>query len=234
MISRPVSESREISVLILGLAGGVISRQYHAFFPGRLEVIDGVEVDPLVVDLARRHFALDAEHQPRLVVHVIDGRLFLKACGRRYDIIIIDAYTHQVYMPPHMASVSFFREVNSALEAGGIVALNASSYNPGVGLLPRLVNTMARAFGEAFMGGTCPNNFMLFAFKDRPDAWPPDPRSGDSLPEELAPLWTAFTASGRVLRFPDHPGAPVFTDDDCPVEILATEDLAPTTARYSR
>lgn len=237
MISRPSSGERELSVLILGLAGGVISRQYHAFFPGRLEVIDGVEVDPVVVDLARRHFALDAEHQPRLVVHVLDGRLFLKACGRRYDIIIIDAYTHQVYMPPHMATVSFFREVNSALETGGVVALNASSYNPGVGLLPRLVNTMARAFGEAFLGGgrdTCPNNFMLFAFKDRADAWPPAPRAMDSLPGVLAPLWTAFTAPHKVLRFPDHPAAPVFTDDDCPVEILATEDLARTAARYSR
>jgi len=234
LIPRPPSGGRDLSVLIIGLAGGVISRQYHAFFPDRLEVIDGVEIDPVIVDLARRHFALDAEHQPRLAVHVMDGRLFLKACGRRYDIIIIDAYAHQVYLPPHMATVSFFHDVKSALRPGGVAALNASVYCPGVGLLPRLTNTVARAFGEAFLGRTCRGNFMLFAFKDRARVWPPAPGLADSLPEPLRPLWTEFTALLRVLRMPDDPGAPVFTDDDCPVEILASDDLARMAARYSR
>jgi len=229
----PATGGRKLSVLILGLAGGVISRQYHTFFPDRLDIIDGVEVDPLVVHFARRHFELDAEHHPHLAVHLLDGRLFLKTCGEKYDIVIVDAYTHQIYLPPHMSTVSFFEETRRVLRPGGILALNASSYNPGIGLVPRLVNTLARAFGEAFMAESCPGNYILFAFKDRRDAWPPSSGPSDFIPEPLAPLWARFTALHAVLRFHDDPDAQVFTDDDCPVEILASQDLALTAARYS-
>jgi len=224
---------RRLSVLILGLAGGAISRQYHAFFPDRLEAVDGVEVDPVMIDLARRHFALDAEHHPRLAIHVLDGRLFLRTSGSRYDIVIVDAYAHQIYLPPHMATVSFFEETKQVLEPGGVMALNASAYDPSVGLLPRLVNTVARAYGQAFVAKTDQLNYILFAFKDRPDPWPPRGQRADRMPEPLRPLWTTLTAPGRVVRYRDDPSAPVFTDDDCPVEILASRDLARTAARYA-
>jgi spermidine synthase len=235
LLPDPPGFRRPLSILILGLAAGVISRQMHAFIPKRLEHIDGVELDPVMVDLARVPFGLDAEQQPRLAIHILDGRLFLKACGnkRLYDIVIVDAYAHQIYLPPHMTTVSFFHEVRNKLRPGGIVALNASAYQPGEGLLPRLVNTVARVFGEAFLARTCPGNYMLFAFKDRPEAWPPAACRPEDLPAPLREIWTAFTAPRHALRFVDDPGSPVFTDDDCPVEILATRDLERAAACYA-
>lgn len=229
----PEADGRKLSVLILGLAGGVISRQYHMLFPERIEAIDGVEVDPLVIELSRRHFGLEKKFHPKLDVHVLDGRLFLRAAPRRYDLVIVDAYAHQIYMPPHMTTVAFFEEVKAVMKPGGIVALNASAYAAGVGLVPRLVNTVARVFGRACLGEACPGNYVLFAYQDRRAGWPPT-RKAAELPEAIRPLWLRFSAPRHVLRFDDDRQAAVFTDDDCPAEMLATRDLERAAAWAAR
>ena len=52
-----------------------------------------MELDPAVLELARRYFPefwKPIEADPRVRVHVTDGRWFLKAGISRYDVIIVD------------------------------------------------------------------------------------------------------------------------------------------------
>lgn len=221
----PVRDDRPLSIAIVGLAGGVISRQIHALYPDTRLHIDGVEVDGEVVRLARAHFGLDAEHQPHTDVHVLDGRVFLARTPSRYDAIVVDAYASQIYLPPHLCTVDFFRLARDRLHDDGVLALNVSAYAPDRGLLPGLVRTVARAFGEAFVAATAPGNYIVFATNGASGrTWPPT--ATRPVPEVLQPLWAGLTRPRAALRFPDRPGAEVFTDDDCPVERLADADLA--------
>ena len=52
--------------------------------------IDGVELDPAVSRVGRRYFGM--EDNPRLTVHDVDARPFLRASDERYDLIVVDAY----------------------------------------------------------------------------------------------------------------------------------------------
>ena len=114
-------------VLILGLGGGVLAKRMLRDYP---EVtIDAVEIDPVVVDIARRYFGLPEDD--RLGVHVTDGRKFVTAAGKRvksgeqepYDIVIMDAY-YADSLPFHLTTVEFFREMNGVLASDGVVAYN--------------------------------------------------------------------------------------------------------------
>ncbi len=226
----PAREDRPLSVAIIGLAGGVISRQYHALYPDTRLHIDGVEVDGEVVRLAREHFGLDATHQPHTDVHVLDGRVFLARAPSRYDVIVVDAYASQIYLPPHLCTVDFFRLARERLHDDGVLALNVSAYAPDRGLLPGLTRTVARAFGEAFVAPTAPGNFVVFATAGGGTRrWPPT--ATRPVPEALGALWAGLTRPRTALRLPDRPDAAVFTDDDCPVERLADADLAAALAR---
>ncbi|MBV8194349.1 MAG: spermine synthase, partial [Candidatus Dormibacteraeota bacterium] len=45
-------------ILVIGNAGGTAARVLSALYPGA--VIDGVELDPVVTELAREYMALDS------------------------------------------------------------------------------------------------------------------------------------------------------------------------------
>ena len=107
---------------ILGNAGGTVARAFGTFYPG-VEV-DGVEIDPVVTDVAYRFFGL-AEN-PRLTTYDEDARPFLRRIDRRYDLVYVDAY-HQPYVPFYLATREFFELVRSRLRPGGLVALNVAT-----------------------------------------------------------------------------------------------------------
>ena len=77
--------------------------------------IDLVEIDPAVVRVAGDYFSFHADE--RLHVYTEDGRSFVRRTARgerRYDLIMLDAYDHQ-YIPEHMLTEEFLREVRSLL-----------------------------------------------------------------------------------------------------------------------
>jgi spermidine synthase len=99
--------------LIIGLAGGMTAsllRQYD------MEV-DSVDLDPAVIELARRHFWFQG---PAVVA---DGRRFLESCTNKYDFCVIDTYSGDV-LPFQLCSVEAFRAAKAALTDDGILALN--------------------------------------------------------------------------------------------------------------
>ncbi|HUV43124.1 MAG TPA: fused MFS/spermidine synthase [Patescibacteria group bacterium] len=93
---------KNLDVLIIGLGAGTISRQYQHFFSNQYDLkIDGVEIDPEVIKVGKKYFELE---QPSLTIYQMDGRAFLNQTEKKYNVIIVDAYARQTYIPFHLAT----------------------------------------------------------------------------------------------------------------------------------
>jgi spermidine synthase len=103
---------------VIGLAAGTIPKQYtQAFGP---IPIDGIELDPAIIDAGREFFALD---ESNVNVIVGDGRYQLNQLDKRYDVITLDAYKVP-YIPWHLTTQEFFGEVKAHLTDSGVLAVN--------------------------------------------------------------------------------------------------------------
>lgn len=136
---------RPLRVLSLGAAAGTFERVYRQAFPGCQ--IDSVELDPAVTALGREFFgAFDGAGE----VHSgVDARVFIDRASGSWDVVLVDAYERQVYVPAHVASVEFFRAVAARLAPGGVVQVNAGGRNFDDPVVEVLGATMAEVFGVA-------------------------------------------------------------------------------------
>jgi spermidine synthase len=107
------------SMLFLGLGGGSAPKRMWRDFPELR--IDVVELDPVVVDVARRYFAVPDD--PRLRIENEDGRLFLAKTDRKWDAIAIDVF-YEDGIPFHMSTFEFLELARERLEPGGVVLMN--------------------------------------------------------------------------------------------------------------
>jgi spermidine synthase len=200
-------------VLVLGGGACTAPRRLLADHPGL--VIDVVELDPGVTDLARRFFGL--ADVPGLTVTHEDGRTFLNRDHPSYDAILVDVFdTH--YAPPfHLATLEAARRMLSLLAPDGVVMINCISAleGPASGLLHAQAATWATAFPvveayalEAPDDPGLVQNVILVA---RPDPALPPAQPGS--PEEARLL------AGQVRLEPQR--AALLTDEFAPVEQLA-------------
>lgn len=105
--------------LVIGLGGGtVVKRMWRDYTRMR---IDAVELDPVVVDVARRYFALP--RSARIRVFVGDGREYLATTTETYDIVVVDAFDDD-RIPRPLMTEEFLRSVRDRLSPGGVVAYN--------------------------------------------------------------------------------------------------------------
>jgi len=109
-------------VLVIGLGGGAVSKRYWHDYPGMQ--VDSVEIDPVVVDVSKRYFALPDD--PRLRVFVQDGRRYVQTTKETYDIVVIDAY-YADSLPFHLTTQEFFREIKARMSPDGVVVYNVIS-----------------------------------------------------------------------------------------------------------
>jgi spermidine synthase len=106
-------------VLVLGVGGGAMPVYFHRFLPDAM--IEGVELDPGVIDTAKKYFGLRETSRFRLIES--DGRVFLNRHKDLYDIIVVDAYTGS-YIPFHMMTKEFYKLVRDHLAPHGVAAMN--------------------------------------------------------------------------------------------------------------
>ena len=114
-------------VLVIGLGGGIIPKALVEAVPG--VTVDAVEIDPAIGRVATRFFGFP--DRPDLKVHYDDGRVFLKRAlraGARYDWIVLDAFNGD-YIPEHLMTIEFLREVKSALSPSGLVVSNTINWS---------------------------------------------------------------------------------------------------------
>ncbi len=130
-------------VLFIGLGGGSATKRMWRDFPSLQ--LDVVELDPDVVQAARRWFELPQD--PRLTVTSEDGRRFLQRSDERWDMIVIDAYVSDS-IPFHLATAQFFELVQSRLTPGGVVVSNVIGAATGPG--SKLLRSMAKTYQAVF------------------------------------------------------------------------------------
>jgi spermidine synthase len=83
--------------------------------------VDAVEIDAEVAAIAHELFELPDD--PRICVHVTDGRAFLEASSDAYDIIVIDAYDDD-HIPRPLVTEEFMRTAYAHLTPDGVIAYN--------------------------------------------------------------------------------------------------------------
>lgn len=113
------------SILVIGLGGGTLPRTLLKALPDA--VIDVVEIDPAVVSVAKKYFGFTPGERMRVIE--MDGRVFVKRAireQRQYDLIMLDAFDHE-YIPEHLLTQEFLREVKALLAPGAVLAANTFS-----------------------------------------------------------------------------------------------------------
>ena len=198
-------------ILLIGLGGGTAARQFSQYYPDA--EVDVVDVDPLVVDVAKRYFAVQTGD--RLRIHIGDGRTFLKQARRSWDLIVIDAYSTNRYgdtLPPHLVTREFFNDAAARLGDGGILHFHCAFHN--TRLMASLHRTLRSVFpavlrtrGELLASHVpmiVPKEVLLARARASPAARLPE------LPQQIADLTDE----------PPPPGALLLTDDYAPVDTL--------------
>jgi spermidine synthase len=213
-------------VLMLGLGGGSIQRAYQHYYTNVM--VDTVELDPVVVKVARDYFKV--VETPRLKIYNQDGRMFLNRTTENYDLIILDAYTKSRYgssIPPHLTTKEFFTLASSHLTTNGVLAYNV------IGNLqdsePEIVGAIYRTLKEVFpqvyaFPASSSLNVVLVATKTpSPFDYTRAQREGVALVQSRKV--TLPTYASRLKAFRNTPPrsagvSPVLTDDRAPVESL--------------
>lgn len=112
-------------ILQIGVGAGNMTGYAIRNFPAA--VVDAVDIDRHAVELGARHFGLAPD--PRLRVHIEDGRAWLAASHAQFDVIMLDAYDDQS-IPAALMDEAFFAIVAAHLAPGGVVMQNV--YLPSV------------------------------------------------------------------------------------------------------
>lgn len=206
-------DSAPANALLIGSAGGTVARQLTAAY-GPIP-IDGVEIDPAIVQVARDYFALD--ELPNLDVVVADGRYALKTSDAEYDLIGVDAY-RQPYIPFQLTSREFFQEIADHLTPQGVVVVNAGRSATDYRLVDALASTMRDVFPYVMAIDVARYNNTMVIGSNAPLSPGALTTNVDSLPAD-SPLrevaaWSISEGDMRAIE----PGGVIFTDDRAPVE----------------
>jgi len=208
----PYTADQVESVALIGLAAGTMARQYTEVY-GPIP-IDGVEIDAKIVRAGQEYFAMD---QPNLDVIVADGRYYLSHSERRYTVVGVDAY-RLPYIPPHLATVGFFRQVRDHLTPDGVVAINVGHTPTDYRLVEAMVATLLEVFPSTHVIDVPYSlNAIVVATMQ--------PTQPDNLLANLPGLegdpFLHPTASQAVTNLrPTQPGNVIFTDDRAAIELM--------------
>ena len=123
---------RKILLIGGGANGSVVQVLKHP----TVERVDYVELDPTLIDMARRFFPAQSapfgtdrltEGRPngdrRVHIHYADGRLYLKTSRDQFDVIILDLPDPQTAQLNRFYTAEFFRSASEHLAPGGLLAL---------------------------------------------------------------------------------------------------------------
>jgi spermidine synthase len=190
-------------VAMLGNAAGTAARAYARYFP--FTQIDGVEIDPAVSDAGRRYFEMG--EIPRLEVHDMDARSFLRQTDHLYDVIIVDAY-RPPYVPFYLATREFFELARDRLQPGGVVALNVATTPDDSSLAEAIGGTLATVVPSTRAWRPLRFNTIVIGQNGPPTG------SVRPVPADVQVLVDDLRANLRPVEPSDDP----WTDDRAPVE----------------
>lgn len=136
------------SVVVIGLGAGMIPSRLSERSP---EVaVTSIEIDPEVVDVARRFFGFVPGPRDRVLVG--DGRRELERQVRETDVIFVDGYFADS-VPFHLLTKEFYTLCRERLSADGVVAANFVGALSGRdnGLFWAAAKTLAEVFPRVYV-----------------------------------------------------------------------------------
>jgi spermidine synthase len=192
--------------LMLGLGAGIV--------PGRLArsgiKVDVVEIDPVSVEVAQRHFGFDTKS---VNVQLSDARTFVDQCTPRYDVALVDLFNGDG-TPDYLITRDFFRSLRQCLKPGGIAVFNTFANLENPSAYRHLLATLKSELPEILLfqpdwpGNTHINSFLVAAAQ--PLTEPARVTLSDVPAAHGSDLWDMLarprivtaehTTSGRIIR----------------------------------
>lgn len=142
---RPKAEA----VLMIGVGGGGMLHYFQAYFPRLL--VDAVDIDPVVIDVAQRYFALTST--AHLKLHTADGFAFIAEGTQKYDMIFMDAFlkpsvdTDPTGTHLRLKTLEFYAQVKERLQPDGVVAFNINPHP----MIAQDIATIREAFAQVWV-----------------------------------------------------------------------------------
>lgn len=212
--SAPVAPDQITDIAIIGLAAGTTVRDAALVFPNA--VIDGIEIDPKIVEVGRKYFDMN---DPNLNVIIQDGRWAIKNSTKKYDIISVDAY-RPPYIPWHMTTQEFFLILKDHLKEDGVMVINIGRSTDDRRLIDSLYSTIHTVFPTLYVTDLSDSfNSILFAtntetnlqnFLDNYVILNEDPLTNQFILGVMATTYAGLQDTPNIGM--------VFTDDLAPIE----------------
>lgn len=204
----------QMDVLILGMGTGTYATQCKKYF-GNMN-IEGVEIDEKITDLSRKYFSLSED----IPVTTYDGRAFLNASQKTYDVIMVDAY-QDITIPFQMSSKEFFELVKSHLKDDGVMVVNMNMRGMKEGNINQyLSDTIGSVFDTAVtvdVAGS--SNRELFASDDPDIVKNLTKHTGELTNVNLKNMMQEVTSNLTEYQKGNY----ILTDDQAPVELLGMQ-----------
>ncbi len=198
--------------LVAGLGPGLVPKWLHE----RGITTEAVDIDPAVLEAARRHFGFPAE----LPVALQDARAFFTSAKASYDYIVLDVFNGDT-TPYHLFSREALGAMKARLAPGGVVAVNLVSSADGASAAPVLA-MLERVFGAVRVyplrapAGNLANLVAIAGDAPLGDARLPPDWPGSVHPLARDGVRDALAASYLFTR---REGIPELTDDRNPVDL---------------
>lgn len=206
-----VNEKEDLEVLVLGMGTGTFALQCERYFDNIH--IEGVEIDEKITELAKQYF-----QQPEdIPVATYDGRAYLNAVDKKYDVILVDAF-QDITIPFQMSSFEFFTLVRAHLKEGGVMAVNLNMKGSEEGNINQyLSDTIGSVFQNVYTIDVpgCTNR-ALYAF----DSGETVERFRRGITAETDEDLTGLMQKILEGMRPYEAGNLIMTDDKAPVELL--------------
>ncbi len=115
-----LADERIESALVLGMGAGSVIELCHGW-PRPPRTITAVEIDPVVVDIAKRHFHVD--RHPGLEIVTADAGAYVASTQRTFDLCVVDLFIDS-RIPDQFQTSEFLGALRDRLNPGGWVVYN--------------------------------------------------------------------------------------------------------------
>ncbi|MBR1740719.1 MAG: fused MFS/spermidine synthase [Lachnospiraceae bacterium] len=221
-----VQNKASFEILILGMGTGTYATQCERYFPS--VGIEGVEIDEKITELSEKYFGRSGKKK----VTTYDGRAYLQAVDKKYDVIMVDAY-QDITIPFQMSSVEFFRMVKEHLTEDGVMVVNMNMRGEKKGNINEyLSDTIGQVFSEIYTADAeLSTNRELFASNRKDMLEVLEENLAMEEDEALKGMLSGVKSGLRKYS----PGNCILTDDQAPVELLGMrviDDIIQSEMRY--
>jgi spermidine synthase len=139
------------NILVVGGGFGGLIRE---ILKHPVERVHYAEIDPLVIEFIGRYatpLTREEMEDPRVRVHRLDGRLFIKTTTEKFDLVLLNLPAPTTLELNRFYTVEFFREVFRLLAGGGLLALSLPGSETYLGPEARDLNlSVLRSLEETF------------------------------------------------------------------------------------